>query len=213
MRIWGGRNFYFWIAELFFIFCAFLHGPPLFIQSRHGQRAFIFKRYCLPFLITIFCIQGAKAAQKRERNADKGNKGSKSQAKVNEAAKSIICSTCKQGFVSFDYPSWCYTTDQSFSIVAYYPCACVSDLNSLKVNFYNECLVFPVLRNTPQISIPRRWRIVSLNTKNLIPNRLRRFRGDFYVIYTSFSTTRRILLSRWRIVIVVNQSIVNWSLQ
>ncbi|KAJ7655047.1 hypothetical protein DFH06DRAFT_1201433, partial [Mycena polygramma] len=43
---------------------------------------------------------GAKAAQKRERNAEKGAaKGSKSQAKVNEAAKSIVCATCKQPFV------------------------------------------------------------------------------------------------------------------
>ncbi|KAF7306722.1 Duf1909-domain-containing protein [Mycena indigotica] len=43
---------------------------------------------------------GAKAAQKRERNADKNAaKGSKSQAKVNEAAKSIICATCKQTFL------------------------------------------------------------------------------------------------------------------
>ncbi|KAJ7783540.1 DUF1909-domain-containing protein [Mycena maculata] len=43
---------------------------------------------------------GAKAAQKRERNAEKGAaKGSKSQAKVNEAAKSIICATCRQPFL------------------------------------------------------------------------------------------------------------------
>ncbi|KAF9042109.1 At2g23090 like protein [Panaeolus papilionaceus] len=42
---------------------------------------------------------GAKAAQKRERNADKNAaKGSKSQAKANEAAKSIVCATCKQAF-------------------------------------------------------------------------------------------------------------------
>ncbi|KIM84554.1 hypothetical protein PILCRDRAFT_818127 [Piloderma croceum F 1598] len=43
---------------------------------------------------------GAKAQQKRERNADKNaSKGSKSQAKVNEAAKSIVCQTCKQPFL------------------------------------------------------------------------------------------------------------------
>ncbi|KJA25966.1 hypothetical protein HYPSUDRAFT_36813 [Hypholoma sublateritium FD-334 SS-4] len=43
---------------------------------------------------------GAKAQQKRERNADKaGAGGSKSQAKVNEAAKSIVCGTCKQPFL------------------------------------------------------------------------------------------------------------------
>lgn len=49
----------------------------------------------------VFSQQGAKAAQKRERNADKNAaKGSKSQAKVNEAAKSIVCHTCKQPFVS-----------------------------------------------------------------------------------------------------------------
>ena len=46
-------------------------------------------------------LQGAKAQQKRERNADKNApKGSKSQAKVNEAAKNIICVTCRQTFVS-----------------------------------------------------------------------------------------------------------------
>ncbi|GLB36399.1 putative zinc-binding [Lyophyllum shimeji] len=42
---------------------------------------------------------GAKAAQKRERNADKGSKAAKSQTKVNEAAKSIICADCKQPFL------------------------------------------------------------------------------------------------------------------
>ncbi|KAF8078358.1 At2g23090-like protein [Lyophyllum atratum] len=42
---------------------------------------------------------GAKAAQKRERNVDKAAKGSKSQAKVNEAAKSIVCGDCKQPFL------------------------------------------------------------------------------------------------------------------
>ncbi|KAF8895041.1 DUF1909-domain-containing protein [Gymnopilus junonius] len=43
---------------------------------------------------------GAKAAQKRERNADKNApKGSKSQSKVNEAAKSIICQVCRQSFL------------------------------------------------------------------------------------------------------------------
>nr|GAT47882.1 predicted protein [Mycena chlorophos] len=43
---------------------------------------------------------GAKAAQKRERNADKGPKGAKSQAKVNEAAKNIVCNVCKQSFLT-----------------------------------------------------------------------------------------------------------------
>ncbi|PFH50754.1 hypothetical protein AMATHDRAFT_75439 [Amanita thiersii Skay4041] len=43
---------------------------------------------------------GAKAAQKRERNADKNAaKGGKSQLKVNEASKSIICSVCRQSFL------------------------------------------------------------------------------------------------------------------
>ncbi|KDR84771.1 hypothetical protein GALMADRAFT_233108 [Galerina marginata CBS 339.88] len=41
---------------------------------------------------------GAKAAQKRERNEKSANK-QKSQAKVNEAAKSIVCATCKQSFL------------------------------------------------------------------------------------------------------------------
>lgn len=141
----------------------------------------------LPFLITIFCIQGAKAAQKRERNADKsGKSGSKSQAKVNEAAKSIICSTCRHAFVSF-VSSRCSTTDRiliNYSIVDYYPCACVSDLNYLsQANFYNGCLAFSVLNNMPQINIPRRWQSASLGTMALS---LRRFRGDFYVIYVVY---------------------------
>ncbi|KAF9480457.1 DUF1909-domain-containing protein [Pholiota conissans] len=43
---------------------------------------------------------GAKAQQKRERNAEKNaGGGSKSQAKVNEAAKSIVCATCRQPFL------------------------------------------------------------------------------------------------------------------
>lgn len=49
----------------------------------------------------VFDAQGAKAAQKRERNAHKNEpKGAKSQSKVNEAAKSIVCSVCRQAFVS-----------------------------------------------------------------------------------------------------------------
>ncbi|KAK0465328.1 At2g23090 like protein, partial [Desarmillaria tabescens] len=44
---------------------------------------------------------GAKAAQKRERNADKNAaKGSKSQSKSNAAATNILCTTCRQAFVT-----------------------------------------------------------------------------------------------------------------
>lgn len=42
---------------------------------------------------------GAKAQQKRERNATKGGKEGKSSLKVNEAAKTIICQTCRQTFL------------------------------------------------------------------------------------------------------------------
>ncbi|KAG1792090.1 At2g23090 like protein [Suillus subaureus] len=43
---------------------------------------------------------GAKAAQKRERNAAKNaDKGPTSRSKVNEAAKNIICQTCRQAFL------------------------------------------------------------------------------------------------------------------
>ncbi|KZV77617.1 DUF1909-domain-containing protein [Peniophora sp. CONT] len=43
---------------------------------------------------------GAKAQQKRERNADKNAaKGASSQKKVNEAAKNIICTVCRQPFL------------------------------------------------------------------------------------------------------------------
>ncbi|KAI9572675.1 At2g23090 like protein, partial [Boletus coccyginus] len=43
---------------------------------------------------------GARAAQKRERNAGKQvDKGPTSRTKVNEAAKNIICMTCRQTFL------------------------------------------------------------------------------------------------------------------
>ncbi|KAG9314635.1 hypothetical protein JVU11DRAFT_5440 [Chiua virens] len=43
---------------------------------------------------------GAKAAQKRERNASKNaDKGPTSRSKVNEAAKNIVCLTCRQTFL------------------------------------------------------------------------------------------------------------------
>jgi hypothetical protein len=44
--------------------------------------------------------QGAKAQQKRERNAEKAPKGAKSQLEVNKAAMTLICQTCRQQFVS-----------------------------------------------------------------------------------------------------------------
>ncbi|KAM7207732.1 DUF1909 domain containing protein [Naviculisporaceae sp. PSN 640] len=42
---------------------------------------------------------GAKAAQKRERNAKNAAGTAKSQLKVNEAAKDIQCDTCKATFL------------------------------------------------------------------------------------------------------------------
>ncbi|CAL1696494.1 unnamed protein product [Somion occarium] len=42
---------------------------------------------------------GAKAQQKRERNQAKAGSTAKSQNKVNEAAKNIICMTCRQTFL------------------------------------------------------------------------------------------------------------------
>jgi hypothetical protein len=42
---------------------------------------------------------GAKAAQKRERNAEKNKKAAGSQLKQNEAAKTIVCVLCKQAFL------------------------------------------------------------------------------------------------------------------
>jgi len=41
---------------------------------------------------------GAKAQQKRERNAAKAGGTAKSQVKSNEAAMNIICQTCRQTF-------------------------------------------------------------------------------------------------------------------
>ena len=50
--------------------------------------------------------QGAKAQQKRERNAAKAGATAKSQIKTNQAAMNIVCQTCKQAFVrSFFLPS------------------------------------------------------------------------------------------------------------
>jgi hypothetical protein len=43
---------------------------------------------------------GAKAAQKRERNAKLAGGAAKSQLKVNEKAKSIQCKVCFQTFLS-----------------------------------------------------------------------------------------------------------------
>lgn len=43
--------------------------------------------------------QGAKAQQKRERNAAKAGGTAKSQIKTNQAAMNIVCQTCKQAFV------------------------------------------------------------------------------------------------------------------
>ncbi|KAB8231392.1 hypothetical protein ETB97_001569 [Aspergillus alliaceus] len=43
---------------------------------------------------------GAKAASKRERNAKDSKGTAKSQKKSNEAAKTILCTKCKQSFLS-----------------------------------------------------------------------------------------------------------------
>ncbi|PAV21808.1 hypothetical protein PNOK_0176500 [Pyrrhoderma noxium] len=44
---------------------------------------------------------GAKAAQKRERNAKESqSKGGKSQLKSNQASKTIVCKVCKNAFMS-----------------------------------------------------------------------------------------------------------------
>ncbi len=44
--------------------------------------------------------QGAKAAQKRERNAKDAKGSAKSQLKVNQKAMNIQCDTCKATFLS-----------------------------------------------------------------------------------------------------------------
>ncbi|KAG8758160.1 hypothetical protein FRC14_000658 [Serendipita sp. 396] len=41
---------------------------------------------------------GAKAQQKRERNASKASTSGKSTLKLNESQKNIICTTCRQSF-------------------------------------------------------------------------------------------------------------------
>lgn len=57
-------------------------------------------RVCMSDLLSsLDASQGAKAQQKRERNAAKAGATAKSQNKVNEAAKNIICVTCRQTFV------------------------------------------------------------------------------------------------------------------
>ncbi|EMD41713.1 hypothetical protein CERSUDRAFT_128755 [Gelatoporia subvermispora B] len=42
---------------------------------------------------------GAKAQQKRERNATKSQSAAKSQIKVNQQAMNIVCQTCRQAFL------------------------------------------------------------------------------------------------------------------
>ncbi|KAH8554735.1 At2g23090 like protein [Umbelopsis sp. PMI_123] len=42
---------------------------------------------------------GQKAQMKRERNAKDAKKGPTSQLKQNDAAKSVICQTCRQTFL------------------------------------------------------------------------------------------------------------------
>ncbi|PWN54017.1 DUF1909-domain-containing protein [Violaceomyces palustris] len=42
---------------------------------------------------------GARAQQKRERNAKDAKSGPSSQLKVNEAAKNVMCMTCRQTFL------------------------------------------------------------------------------------------------------------------
>ncbi|OBZ79667.1 hypothetical protein A0H81_00562 [Grifola frondosa] len=42
---------------------------------------------------------GAKAQQKRERNAAKAGATAKSQNKTNQAALNIVCQTCRQAFL------------------------------------------------------------------------------------------------------------------
>lgn len=59
----------------------------------------------LPQKSSLFAVSvmgggnGAKAAQKRERNATKNSKSAGSQLKSNEAAKTILCVQCKTSFL------------------------------------------------------------------------------------------------------------------
>ncbi|KAI8803104.1 At2g23090 like protein [Cladochytrium replicatum] len=43
---------------------------------------------------------GQKANMRREKNAEKAGKPAKSQLKTNEAAKSVMCTICRQTFLS-----------------------------------------------------------------------------------------------------------------
>ncbi|KAI0271533.1 hypothetical protein BC834DRAFT_1006780, partial [Gloeopeniophorella convolvens] len=101
---------------------------------------------------------GAKAQQRRERNAEKGAaKGSKSQAKVNEAAKSIVCNICRQAFlVTTRAPAYVASAIRSTFRLTTLPC------------------VLAGLRSMHRTSTPKRWRIASLapqnNTHFLVPS-------------------------------------------
>ena len=67
----------------------------------------------LPMSLTpclSFRLQGAKAQQKRERNAGKAANTAKSQTKTNQAAMNIVCTVCRQAFVSLRL-STCSTCD------------------------------------------------------------------------------------------------------
>lgn len=83
----------------------FCHLLPLFgLYTCNGKRTTsLTALYAFP---GADCMQGARAQQKRERKAQSASKDAKSQSKSNEKAKSIICSVCKQPFVSlFRTPS------------------------------------------------------------------------------------------------------------
>jgi len=57
-----------------------------------------FQSIAILYILGLDMGNGAKAQQKRERNAEKKS-GPKSQMKINEAAKTIVCQTCKQPFL------------------------------------------------------------------------------------------------------------------
>ena len=71
-------------------------------------------------------LQGAKAQQKRERNAAKGAQTAKSQLKVNAAAKNIICATCRQTFVSARSLSLSASLTRICVTAVDHTCPCVS---------------------------------------------------------------------------------------
>eukprot|EP01102_Stenamoeba_stenopodia_P015777 TRINITY_DN542_c0_g1_i1.p1 TRINITY_DN542_c0_g1~~TRINITY_DN542_c0_g1_i1.p1 ORF type:complete len:122 (-),score=18.89 TRINITY_DN542_c0_g1_i1:147-512(-) len=84
-------------------------------RNKHKPSSFFFYfPFCLSLYATLLQLRllakmpsgnGCRAQQKRERNAAKAGGAAKSQLKVNEKAKSILCKVCRQSFLCTTTPA------------------------------------------------------------------------------------------------------------